>query len=118
MIVRHLSAILLVSVLTVACQHKTATGIRGTITHIHYVTWDQANDKPDTVFIRLDNATEFRLEVVERLPLQTGQLVLVQPAVQTPSQTSRVQTACGITPLDDRGKPLTTSSLRPVPHCN
>lgn len=118
MIVRPLPAILLISVLTVACQHKTPATIRGTITNIHYVTWDQANNKPDTAFIRLDKEMEFRLEILDRLPLQTGQAVLIQPAIQAPSQTSRLQMACIITPLDDKGKPLTALNLRPGPHCD
>jgi hypothetical protein len=111
-------AILLGGLLCVACQNENPAGIRGTVTNIHYVTWEQANDKPDAVFIRLDNGREFRFAVHDRLPLQRGQRVLIQPAAQPQALKRKIQPACALIPLDDKGKPLAPLALPPSTLCS
>jgi hypothetical protein len=103
--------------LCVACQNENPAGIRGTVTNIHYVIWEQANNKPDAVFIRLDNGREFRFAVHEPLPLQRGQRILIQPAVQPKALKRKIQPACALIPLDDKGKALTPLALPPSSHC-
>ncbi|NNG14170.1 MAG: hypothetical protein HKM22_03335 [Gammaproteobacteria bacterium] len=118
MIIDRTFAILLSGLLIIACQNNEPAGIRGTVLNIHYVTWDQANNKPDAVFIQLDNGQEFRFVVHDRLPLQRGQHVLIQLAVQPPSLKRRILPACAIIPLNDKGKGLTPLALRPSSHCD
>lgn len=115
-IVRSL-AILTTFLLIAACQNDDLAGIRGTVTNIHYVIWEQANNKPDTAFIRLDNGQEFRFEIHDRLPLQRGERVLIQLAARPSAQKRRIQPACAIIPLNDKGKPLAPIALRPASHC-
>lgn len=110
-------AILLSGLLIVACQNDEPAGIRGTVSNIHYVTWEQANNKPDAVFIQLDNGQEFRFVVHDRLPLQRGQRVLIQIATQPLSLKRRIQPACAIIPLDDKGTALAPLTLRPSSLC-
>jgi hypothetical protein len=110
-------AILLSALLTVACHNEDLTGIHGTVTDIHYVIWEQANDKPDTAFIRIDSGQEFRVEVHDRLPLQPGQRVVIQLTAHPHGLKRRIPPACAIIPLNDKGKPLTPLALRPSPHC-
>ena len=117
MTIKRSFAILLSGLLIVACQNDEPAGIRGTVTNIHYVTWEQANNKPDAVFIQLDGEKEFRFVVDGHLPLQRGQRMLIQVATQPPSLKRRIQPACAIIPLNDKGTPLSPLSLRPSPLC-
>lgn len=107
--------ILLGSLLAVACQNKNPSGIRGTITNIHYVIWEQANDKPDAAFIRLDNGEEYSFMVYDRLPLQRGQRVIIQLPAQPLKR--RIHPACVIIPLNNNDKALEKLDLRPASHC-
>jgi hypothetical protein len=115
-IVRAL-AILLTALLSVACHNEEPGDIRGTVTNIHYVIWEQANDKPDAAFIRLDNGQEYRFAVHDRLPLRHGQRVIIQLAAHAHTLKRRIQPACAIIPLNDKGKPLDPLALRPSSHC-
>lgn len=103
---------------SVACQNELPAGIPGTITNIHYITWEQANSKPDAAFIQLDNSAEFRFRIHDRLPLQTGQRVIIQFASRPQALKRMIQPACAIIPLDSKGKALAPLSLPPSNYCN
>jgi hypothetical protein len=109
--------ILLSGLLIVACQNDEPAGIRGTVSNIHYISWDQSSNKPDAVFIQLNDAEEYRFVIYDRLPLQHGQQVLIQLPAHQPSRKRRVQPACVIIPLNDKGKTLDPLKLRPSSHC-
>lgn len=117
MIIGRSLIILLGILLIVACQGDEPAGIRGTVSNIHYVIWEQANNKPDSAFIQLDNGQEYRFTVYDRLPLQPGQRVLIQLAAQTPPLKRQIQAACALIPLDNKGKALTPLELPPDAHC-
>jgi hypothetical protein len=109
---------LLSSLLTTACNNSGPAAIPGTVTNIHYVTWEQASVKPDAVFIQLDNDKEYRFSVRDRLPLQRGQRVLVRIAARAPTRKRRIQPACAIIPLNAKDKPLTPLILKADAHCH
>lgn len=111
-------SILLCGLLIMACQNKEPAGIRGTVLNIHYVTWEQANDKADAAFIQLDNGQEYRFLVYDRLPLQRGQRVLIRLSAQPLSLKRRIQPACALIPLNDKGTSLTPLKLRAGSHCS